>query len=122
MGHPEACRDMTGKDSASAERGRLILAVVWTSGTLAMAAAFDGQMQGWERAALWAFPVFGAVFTGLSWLHLRRARSLRVETEQGVSVFVWTDLSGRECRSDRDPRPDWEGDGDSGSGGDGGGD
>lgn len=97
---------------------RLVFALVWTLGTLALALATAGQVQGWQRVAIWAFPAVGAGFAVLAGLHLRRARSLRIEREGGVEVYVWTDLAGRRQRSTDDPRPGWgDGDGD-GDGGD----
>jgi hypothetical protein len=100
---------------------RLVFALLWTLGTLVLALATGDQVQGFELAMLYAFPVFGAGFTWMSWLHVRRRRSLRTEVEAGASVYVWIDLNGRECRSREDPRPGWDdadGDGDGDGGGD----
>jgi hypothetical protein len=99
---------------------RLAFALLWTLGVLVLAVATGDQLQGWELAVLYAFAAFGAVFSWLSWLYVRRRRSLRTVTEAGVTVYVWIDLNGREGRSCEDPRPGWDdadGDGD-GDGGD----
>jgi len=101
---------------------RLVFAVIWTAGTLMLALAVTAELKPWERALIYLFPAFGLMFTALSWLHWRRGQSLRTEVENGVTIYVWIDFKGQECRSDRDPRPDWDdADGDS-DGGDGGGD
>jgi len=73
-----------------------------------------------ERAVFMIFPISGVVFTWISWLHLRRRRSLRMETIGAVTFYVWIDLDGTERREMKDPREDWDSDGD--GDGDGGGD
>lgn len=97
--------------------GRFVFATLWTAVTLALAVAFGGELEGWERAVFMLFPAFGAVFMWVTWRELRRRSSLRTEVVGGVTVYVWIDLDGRERRSQTDPRPDWddaEGDGDGG--------
>jgi len=99
--------------------GRLIFAIAWTALTASFA-LFNTtpDLDGGDRAVFIALPIFGAIFTVFIWLDWRRRRSLRTEIVGGVTVYVWTDLAGRECRSERDPTPDWgDGDGD-GDGGD----
>jgi hypothetical protein len=100
---------------------RLVFALIWTAGTLVLALVATGGMTTWERALIYLFPAFGLMFTALSWLHWRRGQSLRTEVENGVTIYVWIDFRGRECRSTEDPRPDWDdadGDGDGDGGGD----
>ena len=99
----------------------LVFAVLWTVvSTALIVAGFDGLSQ-WERSVAMLFPVFGLFAIVLSWRRLRRRRSLRVETEGDSTWYVWIEIDGRERRSTRDPREDWDSEGD-GDGGDGGGD
>jgi hypothetical protein len=98
---------------------RFVFALVWTAITAVLVAGTYRTVEGVERYALLFMPVFGAGFAYLSWLYLRRERSLHTESEHGVTVYVWIDLNGREARSTADPRPDWdEADGDGDGGGD----
>ena len=89
--------------------------------TTALAIAFRNELGGFERAILFAFPVFGAFFTYVSWLHWRRYRSVRTEMVNGAVVYIWIELNGSETRSAKDPRPEWDaadGDSDGDSSGD----
>lgn len=97
----------------------LIFALFWTALTLFMAIRFVPDADGLERVVLLAFPAVGAILVWHQWRVWRRWSSVREVHETGGTVYVWTDLDGRPCRSDRDPRPDWEaadGDGDGGGG------
>jgi hypothetical protein len=97
--------------------GRFVFGTLWTALTLALLLATYDQMRGWERAVLALFPAFGAFFMWGSWRDLRRRRSLRTNVENGITIYFWIELDGRERRSSRDPRPDWDaadGDGDGG--------
>jgi hypothetical protein len=98
--------------------GGLIFATLLTVAALALIVATFDQMRDWERAAVVLLPVFGAFFMWASWRDLRRRRSLHTQVENGVTVYVWVEFDGSPCRSTRDPRPDWDGDGDGGDGGD----
>jgi len=103
--------------------GQLIFAIVWT-GIMIFIVAFGG-LSGTaplERALFMLLPIFGVALIWHSWKRLRRWRSLRTETVGGVSVYVWIETDGSECRSTRDPRPDWEDDDGDGDGDGGGGD
>ena len=100
----------------------LIFCILWTVGSTALITANFDDLVGWERMLALLFPVAGFIATYSAWLTLRRRRSLRVETHDGTICYVWTELDGRERRSGRDPRPDWDSDGDGDGSGDGGGD
>lgn len=97
---------------------RLVFAVIWTAGTLVLALSVKAGTP-WEQGVMYLLPAFGLWFTVTSWLHWRRGQSLRTEVENGVTIYVWIDFRGQECRSERDPRPDWDdADGDGDGGGD----
>ncbi|MEM7720829.1 MAG: hypothetical protein AAF376_00510 [Pseudomonadota bacterium] len=101
--------------------GRLIFCCLWTLFALLMVLLLDlSDLSQMGRVVFYCFPVFGLLCIWLSWLHLRRWRTLRTETDGGVTFYIWTEFNGREMRSTDDPRPDWEAeDGDSdGDGGD----
>ncbi|MEL6915223.1 MAG: hypothetical protein AAFP13_12065 [Pseudomonadota bacterium] len=94
-------------------------ACAWTLFTVFLAHATFHEAGDVERWLLVGFPVFGLVCMAVAWINARRWRTLRTEEEGGVTWYIWIDAGGRECRSDRDPRPDWEaeeadGDGDGG--------
>ncbi|NKX44777.1 hypothetical protein [Roseicyclus persicicus] len=97
----------------------LIFAILWTVVSTALILGTLSELADWERALAILVPVFGLFAIRASWLALRRRRSLRVEQEGGLSVYVWIEMDGTERRSTRDPRDDWDGDGDGdGDGGD----
>jgi hypothetical protein len=76
-------------------------------------------MRDWERAAVVLLPAFGAFFMWASWRDLRRRRSLRTDVENGVTTYVWTELTARHAGRRGTRAPDWDGDGDGdGDGGD----
>lgn len=101
---------------------RLIFAIFWTVLTTGILLRADlGDLNPLERLVLVALPLVGLFLVWSSWLYLRRARSLRTEIVGGTTVYVWTDFNGREERSTKDPRDDWDSDGD-GDGDGGGGD
>ena len=103
---------------------RLIFCILWTAfaSLLAWLALQDakGGSFGFPAAFAVLFPALGLFGIVSSFRQLRRRRSLRMVPEGDVTIYVWIDLNGRECRSRDDPRPGWEdadGDGD-GDGGD----
>ena len=98
----------------------LVFCILWTVGSTALIFGNFDDLAVWERSLALLFPLGGFVATYCAWLAWRRRRSLRIETADGATWYVWIDLDGRECRSTRDPRDDWDSDGD--GGGDGGGD
>ncbi|MBF9059861.1 hypothetical protein HKCCSP123_11780 [Rhodobacterales bacterium HKCCSP123] len=98
----------------------LIFSILWTVGSTALILVNFDDLVGWERGVVLLFPLAGLFATHSAWLARRRRRSLRVETRDGTTWYVWVELDGSERRSTRDPRDDWDSDGD--GGGDGGGD
>ena len=100
----------------------LVFCILWTVVSTALILGnFDG-LAGWERMVALLFPLAGLIATYSAWLALRRRRSLRVETRDGATWYVWIDLDGRERSSTRDPRDYWDSDGGGDGSGDGGGD
>ena len=99
----------------------LIFAVLWTVLSMTLIVAGFDQIQAWERSVALIFPLAGCLFIHHAWRRLRRQRSLRIEVDRGVALYVWIDLDGTERRATTDPRDDWDGDGGDGDG-DGGGD
>lgn len=103
---------------------KTVIAFVFAASTLHLVIDRAPSLDPSIRMLAYLIPVgfFGyALICAFRW---RRRSSLRTEDSGGGTVYTWTDIDGRQCRSDRDPRPDWDradGGGD-GDGGDGGGD
>lgn len=98
---------------------KMVFSVLWTVGTFYLVTQTTGDAQPWERSLSFALPLFGLLAGWVSYTHWRRRRSLRTEVENGATIYIWTELGGRECRSTQDPRPDWDADDDGdGDGGD----
>jgi cyanate permease len=97
---------------------RFAFVTFWTAMVLALTLSVQDEVEDWERAVLVMLPAFGALFMLVTWRQWRRRRSLRTEVENGATIYVWTDVDGRERRSGDDPRPGWdasdEADGDGG--------
>lgn len=55
-----------------------------------------------------AMPFVGLLFIWDSFRKLRRFRTVRCETIDGETVYVWTELNGSEKRSTVDPRIEWD--------------
>ena len=96
----------------------LIFCILWTVGGTTLIVTNFGDLVGWERGVALLFPVAGLIATYFAWRDLRRRRSLRTETRDGTTWYVWIELDGSERRSTRDPRNDWDSDNGGDSGGD----
>ncbi|MFN3644824.1 MAG: hypothetical protein ACK4TB_18095 [Gemmobacter sp.] len=103
---------------------RLIFSIVWTAAALGGVALIArdgaGAMLAFPAVVyVTVFPLFGVMAILLSLHDIRRRRTLRQVTENGVTVWVWIGLNGAERRAEADPVPDWDSaDGDGGDGGD----
>ena len=96
----------------------LAFCILWTVvGTALILGNFE-SLVGWERSVALMFPLAGLFATSMSWLVLRRRRSLKVEHRDGATWYVWIEFDGSERRSTKDPRDDWDSDGDGDGGGD----
>lgn len=100
----------------------LVFCILWTVVSTALILGNFDDLVGWERTVALLFPLAGFIATTSAWLALRRRQSLRTETRDGATWYVWIDLDGSERRSTRDPRDDWDSDGGGDGSGDGGGD
>ena len=96
----------------------LVFCILWTVGSTALILGNLGDLAGWERMVALLFPLGGLFATYSAGRALRRHRSLRIESRDGTTWYIWQDLDGSEQRATRDPRGDWDTDG----GGDGSGD
>jgi hypothetical protein len=96
----------------------LVFSVLWTVVSAFLIVTNIEDLDGWERGVALLFPLFGLFAIHASWLHWRRRRSLRIEQRDGMALYVWIELDGRECRSTKDPRDDWDGGDGDGDGGD----
>ncbi|MEM9756484.1 MAG: hypothetical protein AAF914_10850 [Pseudomonadota bacterium] len=100
---------------------RLVISLIWTVVVGALFFAAMQEASRWERGILLLFLAFGLLAIWREYRALRRRQSLRIETENGTTVYVWIELNGTLCRSTEDPRPEWDaadGDGDGDGGGD----
>lgn len=101
-----------------------VIALLFAVATLQLVVTQGHILDPAIRFLAWLIPVGFLGYAVVCALRWRRRRSLRTEDTGGGTLYTWTDIDGRACRSDRDPRPGWDrtdGDGDS-DGGDGGGD
>ncbi|MFN6976657.1 MAG: hypothetical protein ACK4OP_00905 [Gemmobacter sp.] len=103
---------------------RLIFSILWTAAALAGVALIardgTGAMLAFPAVVyVTVFPLFGLMAILLSLRDIRRRRTLRSVTENGVTIWVWIGLTGVQHRAEADPTPDWDSaDGDGGDGGD----
>ncbi|MFN4131242.1 MAG: hypothetical protein ACK4GC_15710 [Paracoccaceae bacterium] len=110
--------------------GRLIFLGMFTGLTLGLAFVVVRDIAASGPTAvglvMLVFPAVGLWLFGREWRLLRRRRSLRQVTEDGVGIWIWVETDGSIGRSPCDPRPAWDaadggdgdGDGDGGDGGD----
>ena len=99
----------------------LVFCILWTVVSTALILGNFDDLVGWERTVALLFPLAGLIATYGTWLAWRRRRSLRTETHDGTTWYVWIEIDGSLRRSKKDPRDDWDSDGGDGDGdGDGG--
>ncbi len=93
----------------------LVFSIIWTVLTALFALFFnldpalaDQKHELLLRSGFAVMPVFGLLFIWDSLRKLRRYRSVRCETTDNETVYVWTELNNSEKRSPVDPRIAWD--------------
>jgi len=91
----------------------LVFNIIWTV-LAALGAWFIAYEPDWQsqeafvKIIFTAMPFAGLLFIWDSLRKLRRFRSVRCETIDNETVYVWTELNGSEKRSTVDPRIEWD--------------
>ncbi len=93
----------------------LVFSIIWTALAALFVLFFDldpgPEYQKHEqigKVIFTAMPFVGLLFIWDSLRKLRRFRSVRCETIDAETFYVWTELNGSEKRSTVDPRIDWD--------------
>ncbi|MFY9246954.1 MAG: hypothetical protein WAO88_14305, partial [Roseicyclus sp.] len=102
---------MIGQDRTTTHRTELaamfalVFCILWTIVSTALILGSLDGLSGWERMVALLFPLGGLFATYSAWLAWRRCKSLRIETLDGATWYVWIELDGSKRRSTKDPRP-----------------